>query len=167
VVGVTGAGGGTRSRKGGGMSVQVVLMAEVKDLGAEGDIVNVADGYARNCLFPRKLAALVTPATLKRLEKIRRERDVEQKAAQTAARELSNRVSQCSVTIAVKVSEGEKLFGSVSVAEIVRALQSQGVEIREEQVVMEKPIKELGVYEIPIRLHPEVTASLKLWVVEE
>jgi large subunit ribosomal protein L9 len=149
------------------MSIQVVLMADVKDLGSEGDIVAVSSGYARNYLFPRELAAVVTPETQKRVEKIKRVKEVARQAEVEAARKLAEKMSGASCTIPVKAGEADQLFGSVTDADIAKALHAMGFEVDKEQVQIEKPIKALGVYDVPVRIHAEVNATVKVWVVEE
>ena len=127
----------------------------------------MTSGYARNYLFPRDLAARVTPETQKRVERIKREREVARKAEVEAARQVADKLSSTSCTIPVKAGETDKLFGSVTETDIANALSAQGVAVDKSQVLLEKPIKELGVYEIPIRIHAEVNATVKVWVVEE
>jgi large subunit ribosomal protein L9 len=150
------------------MAVEVILMKEVPDLGVEGDVVNVTDGYARNYLFPKDIAAPVTDATRRRLAKIKEQREAEAKEQLSRARELANRLASASCTIVAKVGEDEKLYGSVSAPDIVKSLESQGIEgVDKNHIQLEQPIRELGVYEVPVRLHPEVETTLKVWVVEE
>lgn len=149
------------------MSMEVLLMTDVPDLGSEGDVVTVADGYARNYLLPREKAAPVTEATRRRLGKIRALRDKEHKTALQAARQRADKLKNVSCTIPVKVAEGEKLYGSVTVADIADALAKQNVDIDKDSLVLDQPIKELGVFDIKVALLPEVEATIKVWVVEE
>jgi large subunit ribosomal protein L9 len=149
------------------MATEVLLMAVVDGLGKEGDVVTVADGYARNYLLPRELAAPVTEATRRRLVKIQADREKELAAALAGAQTLAKQVSAASCTIAVKVGEGEQLYGSVTESDIVDALKAQDIEVDRHQVVLDEPIKELGTFDVPVRLHPEVEATVKVWVVEE
>jgi len=149
------------------MAVEVFLMADVAELGSEGDVVTVADGFARNYLFPRKLGALVSDATKRRLEKIRRDRGQAEKAAVEAARQLADRLAKVSCTIPVKVGEGEKMFGSVTSGRVAETLKQQGIEIDETMILLNAPIKELGVYDVGIRIRPDVECTVKVWVVEE
>jgi large subunit ribosomal protein L9 len=149
------------------MAKELILMADVADLGAEGDVVTVADGYARNYLLPQKLAAPVTDATRRRLAKIRVQRESEQKLQLNAARELVAGLQKVSVTIPVKVGENEKLYGSVTTAEIAEALEKQGVKLDRHCLVLDAPIRSLGVFEVKVKLHAEVEAAIKVWVVEE
>ncbi|MBM4144097.1 MAG: 50S ribosomal protein L9 [Lentisphaerae bacterium] len=149
------------------MATEMILMADVKDLGAEGDIVTVADGYARNYLMPRKLGAPVTEAARRRLARIRREREAALAADLEAARKRAAALAGASCTLPVKVGQDEKLYGSVTPADIAVALKAQGIEVDKRDILLEEPIRELGVFDIPVRLHPEVSASVKVWVVEE
>ena len=149
------------------MAAEVLLMADVKDLGVEGDVVTVADGYARNYLLPRNLAAPVTDVTRKRLEKIRREREEVRKAELEAARQIAEKLEQSSCTIPVKVGEEDKMFGSVTSADIAEVLAAKGVEIDKHKIALDEPIRELGVYDIRIKIHTDVDASVKIWIVEE
>ena len=149
------------------MSKEVVLMADVKGLGAQGDVVRVAEGYARNFLLPRNLAAPVTEATRRQLEKVRKVREEQDVKELDTAQNLAKSIEQISCTIPVKTGEGGKLFGSVTAADIVSALKAQGIEIDKHQVDLPEPLRELGVFNIPIKVHPKVQATLKIWVVEE
>ena len=149
------------------MTLEVLLMAEVADLGSEGDVVTVADGYARNYLLPKKLAAPVTEATRRRLVKIQADRDADLKAQLESARTRAAQLEKASCTITVKTGEDDKMYGSVGVSDIVSAFQEQGVELDKNALVLEKPIKELGVFDVRVQLHPDVDASVKVWVVEE
>ena len=149
------------------MSTEVILMADLKGLGSQGDVVRVAEGYARNFLLPRNLAAPVTEATRRRLGKARQVQKEQDMKELDAAQELAKAIEQISCTIPVKSGEGGKLFGSVTAADIVSALKVQGVEIDKRQVDLPEPIRELGVFNISIQVLPKVQAALKLWVVEE
>jgi large subunit ribosomal protein L9 len=145
----------------------VLLMADITDLGSEGDVVNVADGYARNYLFPKNLGAPVTEATRRKLAKIQLEREADKKAQLNIAREQAAKLEAASCTIAVKTGEDGKLYGSVAAADIIKAFKEQNVEIDKNCLLFEDHIKELGVYDINVKLHPEVTATVKVWIVEE
>ena len=150
------------------MATEVFLMTDVPDLGAEGEVVTVADGYARNYLVPKKLAAAVTEATRRRLGKIREERKTAHEAELAAAQELAKKLATVSCTILAKTSKEEKLYGSVLPADIVEALKSHGIEnVEKQHLVLDEPIRELGVFDVPVKLHPEVETTVKVWVVEE
>ena len=149
------------------MSKEVLLMADVAELGAEGDVVSVSDGYARNYLLPRKLAAPVSEATKRRLAKMRGQREANHQAELAGARELAAKIEKGSCTITVKTGADGKMFGSVTAAHIVDVLKSQGTDIGKHSLQLEAPIRELGVYDVKVKLHPEVQATVKVWVVEE
>ncbi len=149
------------------MAIEVILMDTVKDLGAEGKVVKVKDGYARNFLFPRKLAAPVTEGTRRQLVKLQRDRAAAAVAVAAAAKAAAAKLAGVSVTLAVKTSDGVHLYGSVSAADIATALKAQGFEIGREAVEVPEPIKELGVFDVKIRLDAGAEATIKVWVVEE
>jgi large subunit ribosomal protein L9 len=149
------------------MATDVLLMKDVPDLGAEGEVVSVSEGYARNYLLPRKLGAPVTEAMRRRLAKMQREREAARVAAMEAAQEAARKLEEASCTIAVKAGEDQKLYGSVTASDIATALEEQGLTVDRHALLLEQPIKELGVFDVKVRLHPEVEASVKVWVVEE
>jgi large subunit ribosomal protein L9 len=149
------------------MSTEVLLMNDVAHLGQAGAVVRVADGYARNFLFPRKLAAPVSAAALKRLDKIRKEREELDRIQLAEAREKAAKLKDVSLTIRAKTSDGQKLYGSVDETAIVTALASQGIALDRGQIALDGHIKELGAFDVPLRLHPQVSATVKVWVVEE
>ncbi|MGI6087004.1 MAG: 50S ribosomal protein L9 [Kiritimatiellia bacterium] len=149
------------------MSRELILMSDVDGLGLEGSIVKVSEGYARNYLIPRKLAVPVDKAALRRLEKNRKEREDRQARELSAARAKAEELEKVSCTVTVKVGEGEKIFGSVTVTDIMGALKDQGFEIERRRILLADPIRELGVYDVKIRLHQEVEAVIKVWVVDE
>ena len=149
------------------MAFEVILMQDVKDLGAEGQVVRVSEGYARNFLIPKKLAAPVTEVTRRRLAKQQQRREVERKAGLEKAQELAAKIEKASCTISVKVGEGDKIFGSVTSADIAKVLEAQGFELDKHAVQIEAPIKELGVFEVKVKVHPDVDALIKVWVVQE
>jgi large subunit ribosomal protein L9 len=149
------------------MAVEVLLMDAVPGLGIEGDVVRVADGYARNYLFPNGMASVVTDGKKRQIEKKRVERLALLRKEQTAAEALAKKFAELSCTIAVKTSEGGKMFGSVTAAQIIEKMAEQGITLDRKQVKMDAPVHELGVFDVIITLHPEVNASLKVWIVEE
>ncbi|MCU0857075.1 MAG: 50S ribosomal protein L9 [Pontiellaceae bacterium] len=149
------------------MAVEVLLMDAVPGLGIEGDVVRVADGYARNYLFPNGMASAVTAGKKRQIEKKRIERLELLRKEKTAAEALAKKFESLSCTIAVKTSEGGKMFGSVTAAQVIEKMAEQGITLERKQVKMDAPVHELGVFDVAIALHPEVTASLKVWIVEE
>jgi len=149
------------------MPMEIILTRDVEGLGSAGDVVTVADGYARNYLLPRGLAEKATPAAQRRIEKIRRARQERLERELAEARALAERLESLRCTVPVKAGVEGKIYGSVTAAAIVEALEQEGVTLDRRQVELEEPIKELGVFKVPVRLHPEVTATLEVWVVEE
>lgn len=149
------------------MTKELILMADIEGLGLEGETVKVSEGYARNYLIPRKLAVLVTSAALKRLEKNRLEREARHLKELEVAQSLALTLEKISCTITAKVGENDKLFGSVTTADILNSLKQQGIELDKRKIQMAEPIRELGVFPVKIKLHPQVEASLKVWVVGE
>ena len=149
------------------MAVEVLLMDAVPGLGIEGDVVRVADGYARNYLFPRGMASEVTEGKKRQIEKKRIERLELMRKEQSAAEELAKKFEGLSCTIAVKTSEGGKMFGSVTAAQIIEKMAEQGITLDRNQLKLDSPLHELGVFDVTVILHPEVKTTLKVWIVEE
>lgn len=147
--------------------MKVILLEDVKSLGKQGEIVNVSDGYARNMLLPKKLGV---EATTKNLNDLRLQKAHEDKVAQDnleAAQAFKKELEEKEVQVAIKVGEGGRTFGSVSAKEIAEAAQAQlGCDIDKKKMQITNPIKELGTVLVPIKLHPKVTANLKVIVKE-
>ena len=147
--------------------MKVILTEDVKSLGKKGEIVNVSDGYARNMLFPKKLGV---EANAKNINDLKLQKAHEDKVAQEVlaeAKALAEEISKKEVTVSIKVGEGGKTFGSVSSKEIAEAAKSQiGLELDKKKIQLPSPIKTLGVTMVPIKLHPKVTAELKVKVKE-
>jgi large subunit ribosomal protein L9 len=147
--------------------VEVFLLQAVPALGARGDTVRVKPGFARNFLFPRKLAVPLTNANFKEFQEEEKRRKRQDEHARTAAQELAGKLVDVSCTVPVQVGEEDKLYGSVTAIDIAGELKRQGFEIDKRQIELEEPIKKLGVYTVPLKLHGEVTAEIKVWVVRE
>lgn len=147
------------------MSTKIILTAKVENLGNEGELVSVADGYARNFLFPRSLAMPATPGNVKRVEQMRKKRDAETAAALATAQELSAKLAKGSFTISVPAGADEKLYGSVTAADIADALKKEGIEIDRRKIVLEHPIRTTGVFDVDVKLHADVVTKVKIWVV--
>ncbi len=148
------------------MAIEVMLMQDVKELGALGAVVSVKDGYARNYLFPQKLATPVTPAARRQMVKLQAAQLAEREAVLLKMRALADAMAGKTYTISVKVGVEDKIFGSVTAADIVEALHAQGFEVEKHDVQLEAPIKALGACEIKVRIHPEVEATIKVAVVQ-
>lgn len=147
--------------------MKVILRENISQLGHLGDVVDVADGYARNYLLPKGLAL---PATLKNMKLLERDRKIEETdrlKEKEKAEEIASRLQKVSLTIRKKAGEQDVLFGSVTPAEIAEALKQEGLEIDRRKIIIEEPIKRLGLYSVKIKLHSEVVGEVKVWVVEE
>ena len=148
--------------------MKVILLEDVKSLGKKGQIVNINDGYARNFILPKNLGL---EANNKNLNDLKLQKKIEEKIAQEnldAAKELAVKLEAGKVEIGIKVGEGGKVFGSVSTKEITQAVKKQlNLEIEKKKIQLKDQIKTLGVHEVPVKLHPKVTATLKVHVKEE
>lgn len=147
--------------------MKVILRADVEKLGKRGDIVKVADGYARNYLLPKGLALKETSSNLKLFEEEKKLLAVKQVKEKAEAEAIAEKIKQISITIVKKVGENEVLYGSVTSAEIADLLIKEGIEIDRRKIEIDDPIKTTGIFNVPIKIHPEVTAELKVWVVKE
>ncbi|MBC7791785.1 MAG: 50S ribosomal protein L9 [Anaerolineae bacterium] len=147
--------------------MEVILRQAVESVGKPGDVVEVKAGYARNYLLPRGLAFLATEGNKKRIamEKARLEAAENERIG--AAQSVANRLEQVSLTFSARVGEEEKLFGSVTAADIVQQLHAQGFDIEKRQIDLHEPIKSLGVYKVPIKLHAEVKPEIRVWVIKQ
>jgi large subunit ribosomal protein L9 len=139
----------------------------VDKLGRAGELVSVKDGYARNFLLPRGLALPATEGNRRRQEAERRQREKKAATEVWDAREVASRLEQLSLTFTMKAGDGDRLFGSVTTHDVAEQLKAQGFEVDKKQVELEEPIKALGVYKVPIRLHAEVKPEVRVWVVRE
>src|SRR4029078_12804674 len=143
-------------------NMEVILREHVDNLGRRGEIVKVADGYARNYLLPRKLALLATDGNKKQIERERAKFDVKEADEQNAAQAIADRMANVEVVIARKVGETEALYGSVTTADIAEAVAAQGVELDRRKLQLVEPIKKLGEFEVPLKLHRDVTTNVKV-----
>jgi len=147
--------------------MDIILLKDVDKLGKEGDIVHVKDGYARNFILPRKLGIASTPEALKVLERKRKKKEEGLEKLKTEAEAVSKKIASVSCTIPVEAGVEDKIFGAVTSDMVKNALKQEGIEADKRNVVIKEPIKKLGVYKVDIKLHPEVTAELKIWVVKK
>lgn len=145
----------------------VILLEDIPSLGKMGDQVKVSDGYARNYLIPQKKAMLATEKSLKAIEHQKRQVQKQMGKAKKDAERIAQEIESLSCTFAKSVGESGRLFGSVTSMEIEAYLKENGIEVDRKKIHLEEPIKNLGMYTIPIKLHPEITAQLKVWVVQE
>jgi large subunit ribosomal protein L9 len=147
--------------------MQIVLLEDVPTLGRAGDTVKVSDGYGRNYLIPRKKAILATDKNIKNLEHQKRQIQQQMGNRKKDAERMAEQIEKLSCTFAKTVGESGKLFGSVTSMEIETYLKENGIDVDRKKILLEEPIKNLGMFTIPIKIHPEVTANLKVWVVQE
>jgi large subunit ribosomal protein L9 len=147
--------------------MEVILREHVDNLGRRGEVVKVADGYARNYLLPRKLALLVTEGNRKQVERERAKFEAKEAEERKVAEALRDRLANLDITIARKVGETEALYGSVTTVDIAEALRAKGFDIDRRKLQLTDPIKKVGEFEIPVRLHRDVPMQLKVKVVPE
>ena len=146
--------------------MKIVLKQDIDKLGTTGDIVEVADGYGRNYLLPRGLALKATLGAEKVAKQIKKATGRKIQEEKTNLDELAKKLSKLSLTIPVQVGEDEKMYGSVTSIDIANMLKQEGIEIDKKKIILKEPIKKLGVFNIQIKLHPKVTAEVKIWVIK-
>ena len=147
------------------MQMIVILKRDVKGTGKAGDVVKVSDGYARNMLLPKGLAEEATKNNVHTLEKAREKREAEEKKAKAAAEKQAEEMKNMKVEIVTKAGEGGKLFGSITTKDIADALQEQhGINIDKRKIVLDQPIKEIGVKRVKVKIYPEITATIAVEV---
>ena len=147
--------------------MKIILKQEVEKLGGPGDIVEVKDGYARNYLLPRGLAVAATPGNLRAMEEEKKRQEIRANREKRAAERLAQKLSSVSVTATVSVGEEDRVFGAVTSQTIADLLKEKGFDIDRRKILLEEPLKALGIYDVPVKLHPEVEAKVKVWVVRE
>jgi large subunit ribosomal protein L9 len=147
--------------------VEVILQEDVHSLGKSGEIVKVSAGYARNYLIPRGLAMLATTRNVKVLEHQKRMVTQKIKKQEKKAQATKETLEALSLTIRKKAGEQDKLFGAVTAMDIEEAIAKEGYAVDRRRIDLKEPIKNLGVYVVPVKLHPEVIAQVKVWVVNE
>ena len=147
--------------------MEVILREHVDNLGRRGEVVKVADGYARNYLLPRKLALLATPGNKKHIERERAKFDAKETEERKVAEALGERLAGVAIVIARKVGETEALYGSVTSGDIAEALAAKGFDIDRRKVQLADPIKKLGDFDVPIKLQRDVIATVKVKVAAE
>lgn len=146
--------------------MEVILREEIRALGKAGEVVKVAPGYARNFLLPQGLAVIADPKNLKELEHHKRAVETRQTKLKAEAETLAKKIGSLDITIKHDAGEEDKLFGSVTAKDIWEALRKEKIPVERRQIYLASPIKQLGVYEVPVKLHAAVTATLKVSVVK-
>jgi len=147
--------------------MQIILLEDVPSLGKAGDLLKVSEGYGRNYLIPQKKAILATEKNLKGLEHQKRQVQSRMGKTKKDAESLAQQIEGLSCTFAKTVGESGKLFGSVTSMEIESYLKENGINVDRKKILLDEPIKNLGMFTVAIKLHSEVTADLKVWVVQE
>lgn len=147
--------------------MKVILLTDIPNLGKSGDIVEVKDGYARNFLIPKKLTLLATPQNVQLAQRKKEQELKKEKAEKEKMKRLAEQISKISCTISARAGEEDKLFGEITNKNIAESLAAEGLEIDKKKIKIEQPIRKLGVYNVQVKLHPEVIADLRVWVVEK
>jgi large subunit ribosomal protein L9 len=147
--------------------MEVILREHVDNLGRRGEIVKVADGYARNYLLPRKLALLVTEGNKKQIEREREKLEAKEAEEKKIAEAIAARMATVELSISRRVGENEVLYGSVTTADIAEGLTGKGFDVDKRKLQLAEPIKKLGQFDVPVKLHREVVATVKVKVVAE
>ena len=147
--------------------MKVILLKDVERLGQAGEIVQVADGFARNFLIPQHQALVATATNVAQFDSRRKQHEAAAERELRLAESQAKELEKTSLTTVVRVGEEDRLYGSVTAQNIVDLLREKGCEIDRRTIELEEPIRALGVYNVPIRLHSMVTATVKLWVVKE
>jgi large subunit ribosomal protein L9 len=147
--------------------MQIILQEDVDKLGNRGEVVTVAEGYARNFLLPRKMALQATPGNMKRLEKMRAAFAKKESVEKGDAQKLAEMLAGVSLEISRKSGENDQLFGSVTGADVSEALAAKGFTIDKKKITLAEPIKTIGEFDVPIKLHREIVATVKLTVKKE
>jgi large subunit ribosomal protein L9 len=147
--------------------MKIILRQDFENLGKIGDQVEVKRGYGMNYLIPKKIAYPATANYVRMVEEEQRQKQVQVNKQKKQAALLAKKMENVSVTLAVSVGEGDKMFGSVTNQDITDALNKQGYDIDRKKVILDEPLKALGIYSVPIKLHPEIEVKIKVWVVKE
>ena len=147
--------------------MKIILLKKLGKLGQEGDTVVVKDGHARNFLIPNGMALTASDENFKRLQTIKKAKDKLTGEEKNKCLKLKEQIESVSLTITVEAKEDEQLYGAIGEVKILKQLTAEGVELGKDKIVLEEPIKKLGVYNLKVNLYPEVEASLRVWVVKK
>jgi large subunit ribosomal protein L9 len=147
--------------------MEIILNQDVDRIGKAGTIIKVKDGFARNFLIPNGLAVSLTPANLKKLEQEKQRKALKLTKHKKDAEELKEKISALSLTMPVLTHDEEKLYANITAQDISAALKEEGLDIDKSCIVLDEPLKSLGIYEVPINLHPEVSLKVKVWIVKK
>jgi len=144
--------------------MEVILKKQVKGLGQPGDLVKVSDGYARNYLLPKKLAVMATSDNRKMLENRAREKEEKHRRQERKRTEIAEKIEKLTCTIQKQASDDNRIFGSVSHVDILKCLKDHGIKVEKKQILLDKPIKSLGVHPVKIRVSKGLEPILKVWI---
>lgn len=147
--------------------MKVVLREDIKGLGQKGDLLEVAEGYARNYLLPKRLALRTEGVNLEAMKKAQKRALEKQEQEKKETEALAEKIKKISLTLSMKAGEDDKLYGAVNEQHIAEALKREGIEIDKKKIALEEPLKLLGVYNVPLKLSAEINVPLKVWVVKE
>lgn len=147
--------------------MDVILKQALSGIEKAGAVIKVKDGFARNYLLPRNLAVAATPDNLKKLEQERQSKLKQLEKTKKEAEALKKKLESLSLTIPVLTQEKDELYGSITSVGVAAALKEEGLDIDKNLIIVDEPIKSLGIYEIPVNLSPEITARIKIWVVKK
>jgi large subunit ribosomal protein L9 len=148
--------------------MRIVLRNDVENLGQKGDMVDVADGYARNYLVPKGLAIKATPGAQKQADAMRRNREAQERRSRESAQAIAAQLGRGTVEVKARAGEGGRLFGSITASDIADAVEAQlSVELDRRRIELDEPLKELGVVDVPVRLHADVDAAIRVAVVAQ
>ena len=147
--------------------MKVIMTKTHENLGEAGEIINVKDGYARNYLIPRNIALAATKANTLRYEESKKQQNAIKNREIESAKEMADEMSKVSLTVTVKVGEDDKLFGSVTSQEISNLLSEKGFSVDKRDILLDEPIKALGIYNVSVKVHQDVKSEVKLWVVKQ
>lgn len=149
------------------MAKKVILLKDVDNLGKSGDLVSASDGYARNFLYPEGIALPATEQNIKVAEAAKKQKAETLEREKQEALGLAESINRASVTIAMEAGKDDKLFGSVTSADIQKALEAEGIFVDKKKIELQEHITNTGIFQVPVKLHHEITATLKLWVVKK
>ncbi len=147
--------------------MEVILSQDIDRVGKAGHVVKVKDGFARNFLIPNGLAVPVTPANLKKLEQEKRRKSLQLEKIKKEAEELKRQLERLPLTVPVLTHEEDKLYAGITSLDLANTLKEEGFNIDKHSIISDEPLKSLGIYEVSIKLHPEVLAKIKVWVVKK
>ncbi|MDD5006200.1 MAG: 50S ribosomal protein L9 [Candidatus Omnitrophica bacterium] len=146
--------------------MKVILRKDIEKLGKRGDIISIKDGFARNFLLPNGFALAATKDNVVKIEQEKKKIEQDKKTEKGKAQELAEKLKNFSCTIAAEAND-DNLYGSVTALEIAKALEEENIPVNKSDILLEQPIKKLGIYEVETKLHPEVSTKIKIWIVKK